>query len=52
MALQTGRELAIIPEEVAVKTEKQFNDFPYGFAEAHLDALKDILDQEEPDYRT
>jgi ribulose-5-phosphate 4-epimerase/fuculose-1-phosphate aldolase len=52
MALQTGRELAVIPDEVAAKTEKQYNDFPYGFAEAHFEALKAILDKEEPEYRS
>jgi ribulose-5-phosphate 4-epimerase/fuculose-1-phosphate aldolase len=49
-ALSTGRELRIASPEVAEKTAQQFENYP-GFAKRHLDALKDILDSEEPDYR-
>ena len=51
MALQTGRELAIIPDEIAAKAERQWNSYPTGFANLHLKALKGILDKEEPDYK-
>ena len=50
-ALSTGRELRIASHEVAEKTAQQFENYP-DFAERHLAALKDILDSDEPDYRT
>lgn len=47
MALQTGRELAIIPDEVAAMAERQWNSYPTAFSNLHLKALKEILDKEE-----
>ncbi len=52
MALQTGRELAIIPDEIAAKAERQWNSYPTAFSKMHLNALKAILDKEEPDYKS
>lgn len=52
MALQTGRELAIIPDPIAAKAERQWNAYPYGFAAKHFGELKRILDREEPDYKS
>ena len=52
LALQTGRELAIIPDEIAAKAERQWNSYPTGFSNLHMKALKEILDKEEPDYRS
>ena len=52
MALQTGRELAIIPDEIAAKAERQWNSYPTAFSNMHLNALKAILDKEEPDYKS
>lgn len=49
-ALSTGRELRIASHEVAEKTAQQFENYP-KFAERHFNALKDILDHEEPEYR-
>ena len=51
LALQTGRELAIIPDEIAAKAERQWNSYPTGFSNLHMKALKEILDKEEPDYK-
>jgi ribulose-5-phosphate 4-epimerase/fuculose-1-phosphate aldolase len=51
-ALATGRELALIPDAVAAVACSQWNDYPTRFAELHFTALKNILNQEEPDYQT
>ena len=48
-ALQTGRPLRYLPEEIAEKTAREWETYP-GFAEAHLGELRAILDAEEPDY--
>jgi ribulose-5-phosphate 4-epimerase/fuculose-1-phosphate aldolase len=48
-ALQTGRPLRHLPEEVAEKTAREWEAYP-GFAEAHLAELRAILDTEEPGY--
>lgn len=50
-ALATGRPLRIASDEVARKTARQWLDYP-DFAVRHFNALQEILDQEEPDYRT
>ncbi|MDF0731378.1 class II aldolase and adducin N-terminal domain-containing protein [Pseudomonas entomophila] len=50
-ALSTGRPLRIASDEVARKTARQWQDYP-DFAVRHFAALQQILDQEEPDYRT
>ena len=52
MAMQTGRELAIIPDEIAAKAERQWNAYPTAFSDLHLTALKEILDKEEPEYKS
>jgi ribulose-5-phosphate 4-epimerase/fuculose-1-phosphate aldolase len=48
-ALQTGRPLRILPEEIAEKTAREWETYP-GFAEAHLSELRAILDAEDPGY--
>jgi ribulose-5-phosphate 4-epimerase/fuculose-1-phosphate aldolase len=48
-ALQTGRPLRVLPEEIAEKTAREWESYP-GFAEAHLRELRAILDAEEPRY--
>lgn len=50
-AYATGRELRIASPEVARKTARQWLEYPAEFAEKHLAAIKDVLDQEQPDYR-
>ena len=49
MALQTGRPLRVLSDEVAAKTEAELNDYPSGGA-AHLAELRAILDAEGSDY--
>lgn len=49
-ALSTGQELAIIPDEIAAKAERQWNAYPTAFSDLHFGALKGILDKEEPEY--
>lgn len=50
-ALSSGRPLRIASDEVARKTARQWLDYP-DFAVRHFTALQEILDQEEPDYRS
>ena len=48
-ALQTGRPLRVLPDEIAEKTAREWETYP-GFAEAHLRELRAILDAEDPSY--
>ena len=48
-ALQTGRPLRVLPDEVAEKTAQEWEAYP-GFADAHLSELRAILDTEANDY--
>ncbi|AHD00484.1 class II aldolase and adducin N-terminal domain-containing protein [Leisingera methylohalidivorans] len=48
-ALQTGRELRVLSDEVAEKTAKELEDYP-DQAERHLAELKAILDDEGSTY--
>ena len=50
-ALQTGQPLRLIPHEIAEKTALELEDYP-GQAEAHLRAIRGILDHENSDYAT
>ena len=50
-ALSTGRELNVASPEVAEKTAQQWENYP-GSCEKHFAALRDILDEEEPAYRS
>lgn len=52
LALSTGRPLTLIPEPLAALACAQWNDYPTAFSELHFAALKLILDQEEPEYKT
>jgi ribulose-5-phosphate 4-epimerase/fuculose-1-phosphate aldolase len=49
-ALSTGRELRVAPDRVAQKTAEQWLSYP-EFGDRHFQALRAILDEEEPDYR-
>ena len=49
-ALQTGRELRIVSDAVAAKTERQWRDYP-DLSDDHFRELRAILDREEPSYR-
>lgn len=48
-ALQTGRPLRVLPDDVAEKTAQEWEAYP-GFADAHLSELRAILDAEGTDY--
>tara|TARA_Y100001970_G_C14181289_1_gene829987 strand:- start:594 stop:1364 length:771 start_codon:yes stop_codon:yes gene_type:complete len=48
-ALQTGKKLRILSDEVAEKVAKQIENYE-GFAERHLENLMNILDREGSDY--
>ena len=48
-ALQTGRPLRVLPDEIAEKTAREWETYP-GFADAHLRELRAILDAEDPSY--
>jgi ribulose-5-phosphate 4-epimerase/fuculose-1-phosphate aldolase len=50
LALSTGRELSLVDHETAALACKQWREYPQ-FADLHLSALLEILDQHEPDYR-
>jgi ribulose-5-phosphate 4-epimerase/fuculose-1-phosphate aldolase len=51
LALATGLTPALIPEAVAAKTCMQWLTYPDGYSRKHFDALRAILDEDEPDYR-
>ncbi len=51
LALSTGRPLALILEPLASLACAQWNDYPTAFSELHFNALKQILDLEEMDYK-
>ncbi|MFC6689001.1 class II aldolase and adducin N-terminal domain-containing protein [Jhaorihella thermophila] len=48
-ALQTGRPLRVLPDEIAEKTAREIETYP-GQAERHFAELKLILDQEGSNY--
>jgi ribulose-5-phosphate 4-epimerase/fuculose-1-phosphate aldolase len=48
-ALQTGRPLRVLPDEVAEKTARELEAYP-GQADRHLAELRAILDAEGADY--
>ena len=48
-AYQTGKKLHVVSHKVAKKTAQQWID--YDASEVHFEALKRILDKEEPDYK-
>jgi ribulose-5-phosphate 4-epimerase/fuculose-1-phosphate aldolase len=50
-ALQTGRPLRVLSDDIAEKTARELDDYP-DQAESHLAEIKAILDEEEPAYKT
>lgn len=50
-ALSSGRELDVVSHEVAEKTACQWEEYCENHG-LHLAAIKEILDEEEPDYRS
>ena len=51
LALSTGFSPALIPEDVSARTCAQWHSYPGDYSRRHFDALKEILDEDEPDYR-
>lgn len=49
LAMQTGRELNVMPDAVARSTHEQFTKFTIN-ADLHLEEIKRILDEQEPGY--
>lgn len=50
-ALQTGRPLRVLPDDIAEKTARELEEYP-GQSERHLSELKAILDEEGSNYAT
>lgn len=50
-ALQTGRPLRVLPDAVAEKTAREWEEYP-GYAENFLREIKVMLDTDAPDYAT
>ena len=50
-ALSTGAELSFLDDDVAERTAQQWQDYT-GATQKHLAAIRDILDDEEPEYRS
>jgi ribulose-5-phosphate 4-epimerase/fuculose-1-phosphate aldolase len=50
LALSTRQPLALVPDNVAALACEQWLEYPQ-YSELHFNALKDILDEEEPAYR-
>ncbi|MFN3846613.1 MAG: class II aldolase and adducin N-terminal domain-containing protein [Paracoccaceae bacterium] len=50
-ALQTGRPLRYLSDDIAEKTAQEWETYP-GFADDHLREVKAILDTDSPDYAT
>ncbi|MFZ1469155.1 MAG: class II aldolase and adducin N-terminal domain-containing protein [Paracoccaceae bacterium] len=48
-ALQTGRPLRILSDEIAEKTAREWEDYP-GYADDHMREIKALLDAEGGDY--
>ena len=52
LALSCGREMHVVPDEVAAMTCDQWQrDYTRDCAVDHFNEMKAILDKEEPDYR-
>jgi ribulose-5-phosphate 4-epimerase/fuculose-1-phosphate aldolase len=47
----TNKRLRVMPDSVAELTKRQWLEYT-GFASDHLNAVKRILDEQEPDYRS
>jgi ribulose-5-phosphate 4-epimerase/fuculose-1-phosphate aldolase len=51
LALATGRTPALIPDAIAARACAQWHSYPGDYSRRHFDALRGILDEEEPDYQ-
>jgi ribulose-5-phosphate 4-epimerase/fuculose-1-phosphate aldolase len=52
LALATGRAPALIPDAIAARACAQWQSYPGDYSRRHFAALREILDEEEPDYRS
>ena len=50
-ALQTGKELSVLSNDVAEKTAQQWENYPADMRTKHLDELMAILDEEGANFR-
>ena len=50
-ALWTGRELAVISDDLAAQVAQESDEFGI-VADRHLDSIKTLLDRSEPDYKS
>ena len=50
-ALQTGQPLRVLPDDIAEKTAKEWEDYPISVADHFFSEIKGMLDDAEPDYR-
>lgn len=50
-ALRAGQDLAVVSDEVAEKTARQWEDYPVDLCAAHLRELMAILDEEGSNFR-
>jgi ribulose-5-phosphate 4-epimerase/fuculose-1-phosphate aldolase len=51
LAMSMGRPLRIIPDAIARKTAQQYRELGNPQARPHFEALKRLLDREEPEYK-
>jgi ribulose-5-phosphate 4-epimerase/fuculose-1-phosphate aldolase len=49
LAYSTGRPLRLVSDNLAAQVAKDWEDYP-GFAEAHFEELKALLDADDPSY--
>ncbi|HXV24315.1 MAG TPA: aldolase [Alphaproteobacteria bacterium] len=50
IALATGKPLRLVSQEISRKTRAEYAEFTATHAERHFEALKRLLDRNEPDY--
>ncbi len=50
IALATGKPLRLVGDEIARKTRAEYAEFTAVHAERHFEALKRLLDRDEPNY--
>lgn len=50
IALATGKPLRLVSEEIARKTRAEYAQFTAVYAERHFEALKRLLDRDEPNH--
>ena len=51
LAYSTGQSLNVLPDDLAEETASQWEAYGDGMKQAHFEAMKQILDEEDPSYR-